>query len=215
MPDFAPRTKEKGKGSKPKELDMLRFFIVKFLVITPLLFILAGCAELPGDRKTQGAVIGGAAGAAAGAAVGGKDHRVLGALLGGVLGAGGGYVIAARTDKVDSKDRDGAVRASRTAETNPATPEQAMTATTADVNGDGFVTLDEVVAMKEAGLSDEVMLQRLRATDQIFELTAEQQQHLIQKGVSQQVVDEMARINQPVLAPETRRTDVIGEPAIR
>ncbi|MEO7678290.1 MAG: glycine zipper domain-containing protein, partial [Verrucomicrobiota bacterium] len=64
----------------------------------PFSLALVGCQNMPGERNTQGAVIGGAAGAAAGSAVA-KNNRVLGALIGGALGAGGGYVIAAKTDK--------------------------------------------------------------------------------------------------------------------
>ena len=53
---------------------------------------LTGCENLPGDEKTQGAVIGGAGGALAGAAIA-KDNRLLGGLIGGALGAAGGYVV--------------------------------------------------------------------------------------------------------------------------
>src|SRR5436190_22089583 len=51
---------------------------------------LGGCDSLPGNKQTQGAVIGGAGGAVAVAAIA-KDKPLLGALIGGVLGAGGGY----------------------------------------------------------------------------------------------------------------------------
>ncbi|MFN7139114.1 MAG: hypothetical protein ACK4UN_07240, partial [Limisphaerales bacterium] len=90
----------------------------------------------------------------------------------------------------------------------------ARRATTADLNNDGFVTLDEVVAMQQAGFTDQELLRRLRMTDQIFELTAEQQQYLRDRGVSANVVNQMAAINRDKReALIQQRGDVIGQPA--
>lgn len=189
--------------------------LMNMLVLAPFMVALVGCQELPGERNTQGAVIGGAAGAAAGAAIA-KDNRLLGALIGGALGAGGGYVIAAKTDKISSNDKDSATRATRKSQENPATAEDARNAMSADLNLDGFVTLDEVVAMKQAGFSDQKMLDRMDATDQVFELTQEQKDYLSQRGVSRDVVDSMAQINQDKRNDLlNNRTDVIGGPSSR
>jgi hypothetical protein len=136
------------------------------------------CSNLPGNPGQQGAAIGGLGGAAVGAAVGGSQHRLLGVLLGGAIGAGGGYLIGANKDKITGKDSQAAQEAVRQAQTRPATPEQVRGAATADVNADGFVTMDEIIAMKKAGLSDQQMVERLRATGQVFELTLEQQKFL-------------------------------------
>lgn len=180
-----------------------------------------GCDSLPGNRTEQATVIGGAGGAVIGAVLA-KNNRLLGALIGGVLGAGGGYLIGAKTDwfKKDKTDvRDEAQRSVDNAQRNPATPEEARRATTADVNNDGFVTLDEVVAMKKAGLSDREMINRLEATGQVFDLNAEQENYLIDNGVSRNVVNRMKRINQVererLIGPdtETRGNDVIGHPS--
>ena len=73
-----------------------------------------------------------------------------------------------------------------------------MRAPTADVNGDGFVTMDEVVAMRAAGFSDQQMLERLRATGQVFELTPEQQRYLHDHGVSDYVIGQMLDVNRDV-----------------
>src|SRR5436190_8313717 len=62
--------------------------LISAITLAPL----AGCESLPGDKKTQGAVIGGAGGALAGALIG-KHNRAVGGLIGGALGAGGGYLI--------------------------------------------------------------------------------------------------------------------------
>src|SRR6266566_2283310 len=102
--------------------------LIASLALTPL----AGCDSLPGDKKTQGAVIGGVGGAVAGGALA-KNNRLLGALIGGALGAGGGYLIGSHLDKSDpNKNRDDAVRADRRARDNPATPDSARRARTAD-----------------------------------------------------------------------------------
>jgi hypothetical protein len=157
---------------------------------------LAGCENLPGGKREQGTVIGGVGGAAAGAAVAGENNRLLGALLGGALGAGGGYLVGAKMDKTDPKHRDEAVQASRRAEANPARPEDVRQARTADLNNDGYVTLDEVAAMQKAGLSDKEMIDRLRATGQVFELTSEQENYLRDHNVGRQVIVAMRDLNQ-------------------
>ena len=125
------------------------------LALSPLM---VGCENLPGDEKTQGAVIGGLGGAAAGALIGGEDNRLLGALIGGAAGAGGGYLIGANWDKITGEDdedrseaREEAIRANERAQRDPADPDDVDRARTADINEDGFVTLDEVVAMDKAG----------------------------------------------------------------
>jgi hypothetical protein len=160
-----------------------------------LLIAATGCENLPGDEKAQGATIGGVTGAAVGAAVGGEGNRLLGALLGGAIGAGGGYLIGANWDKITGKDSEGAQEAAREAQAKPATVEDAQRATTADLDSDGFVTMDEVVAMERAGFSDQKIIDRLRATGQIFELTAEQKNYLRSRGVSDNVISQLATIN--------------------
>ena len=192
---------------------MFKTHLSKLFVITPFVFALAACESMPGSRNQQGAVIGGAAGAATGAAIA-KENRLLGALIGGALGAGGGYVIAAKTDKISENDQESARTATRKSRENPATAEDARQAITADLNLDGFVTLDEVAAMKDAGFSDEKMIERLKGTDQVFELNAEQEKYLRDRGVSQNVVNQMAHINQDQRdSLINNRTDVISEPA--
>ena len=175
---------------------MANFFTTTAAVLTTGAFLLGttGCENLPGTPGQQGAAMGGVGGAVAGAALGGH-HRLLGALVGGAVGAGGGYLIGANKDRITGHDTEGAQRAMQRAQTTPATPEQARVAPTADLNGDGFVTMDEVVAMKQAGLPDEVILQKLRATGQVFELGPDQQQFLLNNGVSRYVVDQMPEIN--------------------
>lgn len=159
------------------------------IALTPLV----GCESLPGNEEEQGAVLGGVAGAAAGAAI--AENRVLGALLGGALGAGGGYLIGANWDRITGEDDDDAIAAVERAQDNPATVDDVRGSVTADLNDDGFVTLDEIVAMENAGLSDDEIIRRARATGQIFDLNQDQASFLTARGVSPRVVEELGDIN--------------------
>ncbi len=177
--------------------SMISTALIGSLALAPL----SGCESLPGNDKQQGAVIGGVGGALAGAALS-KNNRGLGALIGGALGAGGGFLIGANKDKITGKDddreqsRDEAIKASERAEKNPAKPEDVDRARTADLNDDGFVTLDEVVALRQANLSDDEMTERLELTGQVFELTDYQEDYLRTRGVSDDVIREMRNMNQ-------------------
>jgi hypothetical protein len=156
-----------------------------------------GCADMPGRPDQQGAVLGGAAGAAAGAAVAGSNHRLLGALIGGALGAGGGYLIGSNRGYLggSSDDKRAAQNAINRAASNPATVADVSRSNTADLNNDGFVTTDEVIAMSQAGLSDNEILDRLRATGHVFELTEVERGFLLDQGVSRNVVNRMELLN--------------------
>jgi hypothetical protein len=173
-----------------------------------LAFSFIGCSDLPGTKGQQGAVAGGVGGAAVGAAV--TKNRALGAIIGGAAGAAGGYVIGQNSDKILGKDKTAAEEAARKSEANPATPEAVRNSTTADLNKDGFVTLDEVVAMKNAGLSDDQMVDRLRATGQVFDLNTDQRRYLTDRGVSPSLVDRMVTIkasgNNEVIGRDPSRT---------
>jgi hypothetical protein len=140
---------------------------------------------------------------------------VLGALIGAALGAGGGYIIGANSDRILGRDRESAERASRRAQTSPATVQDARTATTADLNNDGFVTMDEVVALERSGLTDQQMIARLEQTGQVFELTPEQEDYLRSNGVSNNVISQMDDLNREVrdrLSSTGTETGVIGRP---
>jgi hypothetical protein len=60
--------------------------------------------------------------------------------------------------------------------------------------------------MQQAGLTDREMIDRLQRTDQIFELTSQQQNYLHDRGISQRVIDAMLNMNQgPGDTAEARR----------
>jgi osmotically inducible lipoprotein OsmB len=192
-------SKEESVMSKP---NLTNLFIVGLAALS-----LAGCQNIPASKGTQGAVVGGVGGATVGALVGGEHHRLLGALLGGALGSAGGYVVGANSDRILGHDQSGAEAAARRSQEHPATPAEALRAPTADLNGDGFVTMDEIVAMRNAGFSDAQMLQRLQATGQVFELTPDQRQYLLSQGVSPYVVDQMENLNR------STREQLLNQPA--
>jgi hypothetical protein len=181
-------------------------------IASSLVFLLPGCSNMPGTAGQQGAVIGGASGAAVGAAV--SKNRALGAVIGGAVGAAGGYVVGQNKDKIFGHDDTKVKEATRNAQTAPATPDEARNAANADVNGDGFVTMDEIVAMRAAGLSDDEMIRRMEATGQVFTLTDDQKDYLRNQGVSQRVIDQMLLMNKTatVPAPNVPNPDVIGKP---
>lgn len=170
--------------------------------------LLAGCENLPGTREEQATVIGGAAGAAVGAAT---TDDLWGVLLGAAAGAAGGYLIGANTDwfERDADVRqDQAQAAVEEARRNPAQADDVFNAETADLNGNGFVTTDELLAMEEAGLSDDEILSRLEATDQVFELSEQQRQEFLAAGLSPTVVDGLEQINR------SERDAILSDPQV-
>lgn len=133
-------------------------------------------------------------------------------LVGNDLGPTGGYLIAAAPEKFDQHKHEEAIAASRRAEQSPATVAEARNSTTADLNGDGYVTLDEVVALKRAGLSDAEIVNRMRSTDQIFSLTPEQERYLTDRGISHDVVNNIYQMSKP---PEATVASSATRPATR
>jgi hypothetical protein len=127
------------------------------------------------------------------------DAHPISQIIHGGLGAGGGFLIGASHDKLDQNTpqaRDEAIKASQRAAKNPAKPEDVNQSPTADVNRDGYVTLDEVVALRQANLNDPEILARLRRTGDRFELTEYQQDYLRTRGVSDDVIHQIPTLNQ-------------------
>ena len=155
-----------------------------------------GCVSSSGTRTPQqGTPIDAVADSQAGATID-QENRLFGVLIGGALGARGGYLIGANTDWFADPDRQSrAFDAVTSAETSPATIDDVRLAATADLNRDGFVTTDELIAMDRAGLSDNVMLTRLRATEQVFDLSGSQQRAMERAGVSHRVIRDLPEIN--------------------
>ena len=188
---------------------MKTFPMLALLLALPLA---TSCENLPGSKEQQGAVAGGVGGAAAGAAIG---ESAFATILGGALGAGAGYLIGGQVDKLDDdEDVAEAREAAYGAQNDPATVEMVRRSDDADLNDDGFVTMDEVVAMSDAGLNHQEMLTRLERTGQVFDLTSQQEQELVAAGVDPTVVERLDEINQAGWRElENRRGEVISRRA--
>jgi hypothetical protein len=156
-----------------------------------------GCQTNRETGVAAGAGGGAAAGAAAGATAGAPFAGV-GAVAGAAGGAIVGAIIGSSKDKKDA-DRQRALEA---AQHNPAMASAVIQGGTADLNDDGFVTIDEIVAMQKAGLGDDEILDRCRATQQIFQLNADQEKALLDAGVHQKVVTGLRGMNSGLTSNE-------------
>lgn len=163
------------------------------LVTAPAAF-LAGCDEAPGTAEQQGAAVGGVGGALAGYSLS-EDNRALGALIGALVGAGGGYVVGGQLDKSEEEAQEAAEEARQ----NPATVEEARDSETADLDGNGFVTMDELKAMEAAGLTDEEIVDRARETGQVFQFSDSQTQELADAGIDRDTIAQIERVNREQL----------------
>src|SRR3954452_4829006 len=144
---------------------------------------MAGCQT---NRET-GVAVGAGGGAAAGAATGAAAGAPF-AGVGAVAGAAGGAVVGAIIGSSRDKHEADRKRAIEVSSKEPAMARAVVQGGTADLNDDGFVTIDEIVAMQKAGLADDEILDRCRATQQVFQLTAEQERTLLDAGVRQRVI---------------------------
>lgn len=131
-------------------------------------FAACGCANQQ-NNTAEGAVVGGLVGAGAGAIIGHQSgHAGGGALIGGALGALGGAFVGNKIPKKQQEQETQAV-------------EQASQQ----------ISIDEVVTMAGQGVNDDVIIDRIHASNSRFTLTAAQVDVLKQKGVSQRVIDAM------------------------
>ena len=180
---------------------MLRRQIAVTLIGSSL--ALAGCATEK-EGTASGGVGGAVAGGAAGGAAAGAPAAGVGAIIGGALGAAGGAIVGASNEKNSEKYRDEALRVSKASEANPAVASAVIQGGTGDLNQDGFVTTDEIIALEKANLSDAEIIERLRATQQVFGLTRDQERKLLDNGVSPRVVQGLRGMNANLAAPGSR-----------
>jgi hypothetical protein len=155
--------------------------------------VLTGCQNLPGTPRAQLAVAGAVIGGVIGGAAAGTWWA--GALIGAGIGLVGGWVIGFALEEWFGWQGMDSPRAAIEMPMMPATPEQALAARTADLNGDGIVSLDELLAMHQAALTESEILDRLEATEFIFEVNATQEEFLLSHGVSPNLLRELPRLN--------------------
>ena len=109
-------------------------------------------------------------------------------------GLGGGWIVGASVSNVRSHRIDLAQQANRRAQQSPALTADVKQSDNADLNRDGFVTLDEILALHRAGIDDQAIIQRLNATGDEFQVTQKQQQYLRERGIGPSVIEAMRGI---------------------
>jgi hypothetical protein len=179
------------------------------LVSTSLCVILSAFAGLNGCESNtgRGAAAGGAGGAitggaAAGAAAGAPAAGV-GAVAGAAIGATAGAILGSAKDRTEEQR----ARATAMSQRNPALASAVVSGGNADLNDDGFVTTDEIIAMHKAGLSDQEIIARSRSTQQIFQLSTDQERYLVESGVRPSVVMQLRTLNDELRDPGVIKQD--------
>jgi hypothetical protein len=136
------------------------------LLLAPAL-LLTGCA----NNTETGALAGGGIGAVTGAIVGGAFHRPgLGAAIGAGTGAVTGAAIGNAEDKREARDQARAVAASVEAQ------QQGLT---------------DVAKMAQGNVPDDIIINKVRTSPTVYNLTADQITWLRQYRVSDAVIREM------------------------
>lgn len=104
-------------------------------------------------------------------------------------------LIAAAPERIRARDKIGAERVVEAASSFPAQASQVTPGSTADLNQDGFITGDELVALKQAGLTEAQIVQRIEATGQVFDLRPEDRAWLWSNGMEANLVDALEGLN--------------------
>jgi hypothetical protein len=149
--------------------------------------VTAGCQNMPqvpvGDRT----VLGGSA-MAAGAAIP-ADGALLSTLTKGSDASA--LVVGADWQKIRQHASREAIAAANKAKTYPATAADVSKSPTADLNQDGFITIDELLALQQAGLRDNDIVDRLEHTRAYFEVTKDQERYLQEHFIKPAIVTAM------------------------
>ena len=116
-------------------------------------------------------------------------------LTGGDLGIGGGFLVGASPEKCSLSDRKDALAAAQKAEQSPATLLAVRDSTNADLNHDGYITLDEILAMVRSGLSEQEVAARLKNSQYVFHITPQQERYLSDRGVPANVVKDLHNLS--------------------
>ncbi len=137
-----------------------------WIVLGSIALVCTGC-----ETKTQtGALVGVGAGALAGGLIGGGT----GALIGGAVGAAGGALIGAALDAQDRRNL-----------------EQNAPQTLHKIDNHQELTPYDVESMVKNNLSDDVIIDQIKATKSTFYLTSNQIIELKNAGVSEKIISFM------------------------
>jgi hypothetical protein len=88
----------------------------------------------------------------------------------------------------------------------------AADATSADLDGDGTVSVDEVVALARSGITDAEVLERLERTGRTFDLSTSQEQYLRVRGISDGLIARLRTLNHSAPPADTPRPDMAAVP---
>ncbi len=190
---FAARSSEQHTGLRAMQrMAGGRFVVVRQLLIIGVLVLASSVGCKSPYYADKGAALGGLAGGLAGAAIGGNNGNAAGgALLGGAVGALSGAVIG------DSMDEEVARR-------------QALIEAKTGRRMVNAVTTNDVTTMVTSGLSDDVIINHIRANGVAAPLTPGDIIRLHDQGVSENVINAMQQASiasvastPPVVVEET------------
>ena len=162
---------------------------VKATLVLSTLFAGAGCAT-----KTQtGALAGGAGGALIGGLIGSGSHARAGegALIGGAIGAIGGGLVGHAADKEDEKREADRRSYEQARERNYYSASSTQRPAPAYNAPRAAVTQADVIAWSARGTKDDIIIDRIEQSGTRFYLTAADENHLRDNGVSPDVIRSM------------------------
>ena len=137
---------------------------IMFFVFLSFILIITGCQSM-GEKTKGGALIGGIVGAGAGGVIGHQSgHGGEGAAIGAAVGAISGGLIGNQMDKSDQEAQA----------TNPS-----------------HLGILQIVDMASKDVPDDVIIDEIRRTESVYNLTSETITYLKDNGVGDKVIDEM------------------------
>ena len=153
---------------------MRRFLAVAVLLVAP------SCA---GSYASRGGLIGGALGAGTGAIIGAQTGAAApGAIIGAGIGLVSGALIGSGLDEVEAKSRAPEVVRYETRTVGPPPPPPP---------NEPPLDHDGVIRLAQSGVSDYVIVAKIRAAPHAFRMTVEDVLVLREAGVSDWVIDAM------------------------
>jgi len=149
-----------------------------------------GCASKTGT----GALIGGLGGAAVGGAIGSAHGNAgKGALIGAGVGALGGAVVGNTMDHNDKKQEQAREDRLRREEQQRRAYDDRAASPRATAPKSSQVTVDTVINWWNDGEEEQDIIDRISRSHAVFRLTAKDEAHLRDEGVSEGVIKEMKR----------------------
>jgi Glycine zipper len=151
---------------------MMRARLFGLFIASSICFIMAGCQS--GPHAQQGTLLGGLTGGAMGALIGDRsDNALPGAMIGALAGGLAGNAVGGRVDQE--------IEASKVPPVSPSA-----------------VTIPDLISLSRSGLSEEVILNQVRANGFNGNLTSDTLIYLKNQGVSDRAISELQNRNKQV-----------------